>query len=172
MFANHGDHMLNQKEIASRLKLARLKRGYRSARSFSKQNKLAESTYAQHESGKRKLNTTTLLNYSKKLSINPGWILTGQEPILLDQEKLEDDNTTRYIVANVPVISIMLKTLIPYITNGQITTQKDFKRILCTLYTETDQYNFDINMIKDTLSRIITATNSTEYLQENNYTHA
>ncbi|NQY42566.1 MAG: helix-turn-helix transcriptional regulator [Legionellales bacterium] len=147
--------MLNQKEIAGRLKLARSKKGYKSARSFSKQNNLAESTYAQHESGKRKLNTTTLLNYREKLSVNPGWILTGQEPIFLDKEKLESHNSTRYIVANVPKISVILKILIPFVMNGQIKTHKDLHSILITLYNNTEQYNFDLKDIKDALPKLI-----------------
>ena len=147
--------MFNQKEIAGRLKLARIKKGYKSARSFSKLNNLAESTYAQHESGKRKLNTTTLLHYSEKLSVNPGWILTGQEPIFLDRENLDSNNSKRYIIANVPKISVVLKMLIPFVMNGHITREQELYTILLTLYNDTEQYNLDLKDIKDTLTRLI-----------------
>jgi len=67
--------------IAIRLKLARRKRNFRSARKFAKRYTISESTYAQHESGKRSLSIITLLKYSGLLSINPAWLLTGEGDI-------------------------------------------------------------------------------------------
>ena len=145
--------MLDQKEIAGRLKLARIKRGYRSARSFSIHNKLAESTYAQHESGKRKLNTSTLLSYSKKLSVNPGWILTGQEPILINNDSPQ--NNDKFLIANFPIISIILKMLVNDINNNFISNYKELNKIVCSVYAEIYQNELDLDIVAGTIKRII-----------------
>ena len=66
-------------EIGKRLRKARKSRGYRSARIFAVEQQIPESTYSQHETGKRSLSPATVLRYCKYLDINPGWLLTGQE---------------------------------------------------------------------------------------------
>ena len=64
-------------EIGSRLRQARKTCGYRSARAFAKEQEIPESTYSQHETGKRSLNPETLLRYCGCLGIEPNWLLTG-----------------------------------------------------------------------------------------------
>jgi hypothetical protein len=63
--------------IAARLSAAR-RVCFDSARSFAKQFDVPESTYSQHETGKRALSVNALLEYSDWLSIDPGWMLTGK----------------------------------------------------------------------------------------------
>lgn len=64
-------------QIGQRLRAIRKAAGYHSAKSFAKQHKFPESTYSQHETGKRSINAETLLEYSRLIGFNPGWLLTG-----------------------------------------------------------------------------------------------
>lgn len=68
-------------QIGKRLQIARKSLGFKSARSFARQHNIPESTYSQHETGKRSLNPNTMLNYCERLNINPGWLVTGKKPI-------------------------------------------------------------------------------------------
>lgn len=65
-------------EISSRLKQARIACGHRSARSFALKNNLPYITYSQHEAGKRKINTETIIVYAEKLNVDPAWLFTGK----------------------------------------------------------------------------------------------
>ncbi len=65
--------------IGKRLQTARKALGFKSARSFARQHGIPESTYSQHETGKRSLNPTTLVAYCERLKIKPGWLITGVE---------------------------------------------------------------------------------------------
>jgi len=66
-------------EIGKRLRKARKSRGYKSARLFAIERSIPESTYSQHETGKRSLSPETVLRYCSCLGIEPGWLLTGRE---------------------------------------------------------------------------------------------
>ena len=63
--------------IGKRLQTARKALGFKSARSFARHHGIPESTYSQHETGKRSLNPTTMITYCKRLKIKPGWLVTG-----------------------------------------------------------------------------------------------
>lgn len=65
--------------IGKRLQKARKALGFKSARSFAREHGIPESTYSQHETGKRSLNPLTLTSYCQKLSITPGWLITGDQ---------------------------------------------------------------------------------------------
>ena len=67
------------KEIGKRLRMARKARGYKSARSFASRYKIPESTYSQHETGKRSLNPELMMLYCERLDISPGWLVSGQD---------------------------------------------------------------------------------------------
>ena len=67
-------------DVHIRLKKARQNKGFASARSFAKNFNVPESTYTQHESGKRQFSVATLFEYSKFLDISPMWLLTGEKP--------------------------------------------------------------------------------------------
>ncbi len=68
-------------QLGQRLRAARKAANYKSARAFSSQHLIPETTYAQHESGKRSLNVETLIHYSRLLNISVGWLLTGHGEI-------------------------------------------------------------------------------------------
>ena len=75
-------------QIGKRLQQARKALGFRSARSFARQHGIPESTYSQHETGKRSLNPTTMVGYCERLSIHPGWLVTGKEAAINDLSQL------------------------------------------------------------------------------------
>ena len=64
-------------QIGNRLRAARKAAGFKSARAFAEKYEIPESTYSQHELGKRSLNADTLMKYSALCAINPSWLLTG-----------------------------------------------------------------------------------------------
>jgi transcriptional regulator with XRE-family HTH domain len=64
-------------DIALRLSAAR-RVSYDSARHFAKEFGVAESTYSQHENGKRALSVTALWEYGRWLGVEPGWLLSGK----------------------------------------------------------------------------------------------
>lgn len=64
-------------EIALRLSAAR-RVSFDSARNFAKQFGVAESTYCQHENGKRALSVNALWEYASWLGVDQGWLLTGR----------------------------------------------------------------------------------------------
>lgn len=66
-------------QIGRRLRLARKACGYKSARAFATKYNIPESTYSQHETGKRALGPELLIFYSQCLGIEPGWLLTGPD---------------------------------------------------------------------------------------------
>jgi len=70
---------LLDQEIGNRLRGARKSFGCRSAREFAIKHGIPESTYSQHETGKRSLSPDTLMRYCKWLDIDPGWLLSGSE---------------------------------------------------------------------------------------------
>lgn len=63
--------------IGKRLQTARKALGFKSARSFARKHGIPESTYSQHETGKRALNPSTMLTYCGRLNIEPSWLVTG-----------------------------------------------------------------------------------------------
>lgn len=72
------------KNIANRLKLARVEAGYKTAREFSGKHGIPDSTYSTHEAGTRGIPRDTLLLYEKALGKNRGYLLTGiEQPPLL-----------------------------------------------------------------------------------------
>ena len=75
--------------IGKRLQTARKALGFKSARSFARQHGIPESTYSQHETGKRSLNPTTMVAYCDRLKIKPGWLVTGDESGNVDLNALQ-----------------------------------------------------------------------------------
>ena len=75
--------------IAARLSAAR-KVHHDSARSFAIANNLPVTTYSQHETGKRALSVSGLLEYGGWLQVNPSWLLTGRGlPYPNDEQAIE-----------------------------------------------------------------------------------
>lgn len=63
--------------IHSRLKHARIRAGYKSARQFALQNGLIENTYRSHESGERGVKQPEAEKYALLLNVDLYWLLTG-----------------------------------------------------------------------------------------------
>lgn len=76
---------MDKSTIPQRLRHARIKAGYRSARAFAFKHKIAYVTYSQHETGKRQLSPEVIFKYSRFLKISPGWLLTGDGEIDLHE---------------------------------------------------------------------------------------
>ncbi len=68
---------MDNSTIPKRLRHARTKAGFRSARAFALKYKIPYVTYSQHEAGKRQLSPEIIFKYSRFLKISPGWLLTG-----------------------------------------------------------------------------------------------
>ncbi len=68
---------LRSRDIASRLRKARQEAGFKSAKAFALFYGTKPSTYAQHESGARKIKSELIVGYSAALQLNPHWLLTG-----------------------------------------------------------------------------------------------
>tara|TARA_B100000674_G_scaffold46656_1_gene32290 strand:- start:2435 stop:2956 length:522 start_codon:yes stop_codon:yes gene_type:complete len=66
------------KNIAARLKIARIESGFKKSKDFAKEMGLPANTYSQHETLKRSLSLQNLLSYSSVLGVDPGWLLTGR----------------------------------------------------------------------------------------------
>ena len=78
--------------MAMRLRAARKAAGFKTEKSFARKYHIPITTYSQHETGKRKMMPEVIMDYSLKLEINPGWLLTGEgEPF---DKKLNKANIT------------------------------------------------------------------------------
>ncbi len=112
-------------QIANRLKAIRKAAGYKSAKSFAQQNAMRETTYIQHESGKRGINIDLLQQYSAIHGVRLSWLVTGEgEPYLSQSEEKEFiiDNELRGMNYYKNNNSEKLPTL-----NGKQITLIDFK---------------------------------------------
>lgn len=83
--------------IGKRLKAARRLLGFKSARAFSRHHHIPNSTYFQHETGKRSLNPSMLLTYATHLNVTPDWIISG------------DQNNNTETAINLPLLRLILK---------------------------------------------------------------
>ena len=75
-------------QIGKRLQKARKDAGFRSARAFARHHQIPESTYSQHETGKRSLSPTIVLHYCACFKIDPGWLISGQTDKAVEQQWL------------------------------------------------------------------------------------
>lgn len=73
---------LNNGLIAERLKIARLKRGYRSCRQFAIKHHLSERNYQRHETGINSMDFSIMIQYCQALNISMLWLQTGDEKFL------------------------------------------------------------------------------------------
>lgn len=144
----HLNKKIESKDIAKRLKEARKARGFKAARTFSKLHQIAESTYAQHESGKRKLNITTLLEYSDLMQINGAWLLTGQGAMFASPE---DSSALKLgnITADLPKLSMLLQIVIPYIEDSKITDDNALTEIIYKMYREIEINDLDVEELPE-----------------------
>ena len=76
------------KDIALRLKVARIASGFKTSKEFAQQHAIALSTYCQHETGKRPLSIEQLFVYAELTKVEPSWLLTGKgKPCLKPENK-------------------------------------------------------------------------------------
>jgi hypothetical protein len=62
---------------ADRLRLARLARGFASAKQFADRHGIPQPTYAMHETGRRGLSRDRAVDYAGLLDVDPEWLLFG-----------------------------------------------------------------------------------------------
>lgn len=102
--------------LGSRLKDARVKAGYQTAKDFYEKFKIKASTYSAHESGRNPLSLKTAMEYGKLLNVSASWLLTGGDEVnseiskyILDYgqvprdvllNKMLNEVTTQYIKAS------------------------------------------------------------------------
>lgn len=79
-------------DVSDRLKAARLKAGYPTAKLFAQKNRIPYTTYSQYESSKRQMSPSVIVQICKMLNIDPSWLLTGeninQEAVNLSQSNV------------------------------------------------------------------------------------
>lgn len=78
-------------ETGKRLKEARIKAGYLTAKDFYEKFSIKSSTYSAHELGRNPLSIKTAKQYGKLLNISFRWLLTG-----IDQT--ENENVEKYLL--------------------------------------------------------------------------
>jgi SOS-response transcriptional repressor LexA len=69
-------------DASNRLKEARLKRGYESAKAAAEAMGVSVATYIQHENGTRGVPANRAEQYGKFFRVAPEWILYGNRPVL------------------------------------------------------------------------------------------
>ena len=72
-------------QVGDRLRHARIKAGYGTAKAFANAHGIPQPTYAMHEKGTRKIDVKTGQRYAEWLSCDAGWLLTGEGPEPDDQ---------------------------------------------------------------------------------------
>lgn len=77
-FARMGDIRVDQ---AERLRLARIRAGYESARAAAQRNNWVYDSYSQHERGERGLRREVAERYADAYRVAVGWLLTGEGSI-------------------------------------------------------------------------------------------
>lgn len=65
-------------EMGERLKIARAKAGFQSARKAAIRFAWPASTYAAHENGQNKFDDENAFKYADAFKVSPGWLLTGE----------------------------------------------------------------------------------------------
>lgn len=104
------------KRIGERLQQARKGAGYRSARAFARAQSMPESTYSQHETGKRSLNPEMVIYYSQCFNVDPGWLVSGREPGI-DVKQLRERLTVA-IQKLMPDYQVHLDAILNYCVNN------------------------------------------------------
>ena len=72
---------MRKKEIADRLKLARARAGFTSARSAAGNFGWNPNTYKAYENASREISTEKLFEFSAAFNVDANWLLTGVSPI-------------------------------------------------------------------------------------------
>lgn len=113
-----------RKEIADRLKQARIKAGYKTAKEFVEQHQLSASAYGHHENGTRGIRPDVVNKYSALLNINPGWLFSGQSFRDASAVSLSGANDIITIDEGFALIQYIYKNI--HATLNQIMSDKEF----------------------------------------------
>ena len=73
--------MAGDKEVADRLRQARVAAGYDSAAEAADALDMREPSYAAHENGGRAISLRKAVEYAKFFDVNLVWLATGEHPI-------------------------------------------------------------------------------------------
>ena len=114
------------KEIGERLRIARIRAGYKTIQSFISDYKIAKSTYTQYETGMRALPVNLLLEFSSLLKTNLTWLLTGQGPIEIIDRELFGDASDQ--LSQNEFLSILEKSKTPLIQKSRKSASNKFHR--------------------------------------------
>jgi DNA-binding XRE family transcriptional regulator len=76
--------------IGARLKEARIKAGFSSARAFALVHNIKPRTYQNHESGQFEASITTIIKYSQLLNVSYMWLCNGM-PNYKNRPYLQED---------------------------------------------------------------------------------
>ena len=68
-------------QIGKRLQKARKDAGFRSARAFALHYSIPESTYSQHETGKRSLSPKMVCYYCECFKVDANWLILDREDV-------------------------------------------------------------------------------------------
>jgi transcriptional regulator with XRE-family HTH domain len=74
-------------EMSERLKEARTKAGYASARSAALKFGWPVSTYGAHENGQNDYDAEAAAKYAKAYRVSPGYLLTGEDPPISAEDR-------------------------------------------------------------------------------------
>lgn len=72
----------------TRLRMARIAAGFKSAKAFCAQYNIPASTYSLHETGGRSLKQATTQKYAELLNVSAEWLLTGTGHAYEDNDKI------------------------------------------------------------------------------------
>jgi hypothetical protein len=83
---NRNDMAKMSESVPSRLKIARIARGYSNRSQFAKACGAGVTTYRAHERGDYEMKASDIIRYTETLAISARWLLTGRgHPLELDK---------------------------------------------------------------------------------------
>lgn len=97
-----------------RLREARKKAGFKSARSAALRHNWTPSTYSSHENGQTPVPRDAALEYAKKFKVDPAWLLNVQGSINQPLgNALQKDNHTENLIGGAPAFELDDVTSVP-----------------------------------------------------------
>jgi transcriptional regulator with XRE-family HTH domain len=140
-------------EIFDRLKIARERSGFTTAKDAATSLGLPYYTYAQHENGNRNIPRDAILKYARRFKVSPDWLLTGREGKATPMIPLKryigaggtvypfDDDQSEFIEAPPGVEGDALAAM-PLLLSGCIANQPATGATLKKLQLQCEQYGY------------------------------
>jgi len=147
------------KKIAERLRSARIKSGYPSAKLFAKANNLPYVTYSQYETGKRRISSESILRFANLLNISPSWLLTGHtdSSSTINQENLYSSQQLNHTSINADFLADVFEAVNQMIcVSDSKLSDRDKIILTAELYSALNN-NADIITKKNNLKALINA---------------